>query len=426
MSVKINALELENVKRIKAVALEPSPDGLTVIGGKNGQGKTSVLDAIAWALGGNKYKPSGAQRDGSLVPPHLKVTLSNGVTVERKGKNGDLKVTDPAGQLAGQALLDSFVSSFALDLPKFLNASDKDKADTLLRTIGVEAELYELDRQEKALYSERTQVGRIAEQKMKHAEAMVYHSDVPDKQLSLSELIRQQHEAMDHNQHRMDLERKAQTAITEGARVRKQIDATLEALARLKQEAAEFDQTLQNARKELAETESIPLVPIAKQIEDVEIINRKVAENDAKAAAQDEAEHYAATYQQLTAHIEDVRKERRDLLEGAELPLPGLSVEDGALTYNGQQWDCMSGSEQLKVATAIVRKLNPECGFVLLDKLEQMDTDTLSEFGAWLESEGLQAIATRVSTGSECTVIITDGRAEEKPQPAAVEFKGWT
>ena len=69
----------------------------------------------------------------------------------------------------------------------------------------------------------------------------------------------------------------------------------------------------------------------------------------------------------------------------------------------------MSGSEQLRVATAIVRCLNPECGFVLLDKLEQMDMQTLSEFGTWLEANGLQAIATRVSTGDECSIIIEDG-----------------
>jgi hypothetical protein len=69
----------------------------------------------------------------------------------------------------------------------------------------------------------------------------------------------------------------------------------------------------------------------------------------------------------------------------------------------------MSGSDQLKVSVAIVRKLNPKCGFVLLDKLEQMDLETLQEFGKWLEAEGLQAIATRVSTGEECSIIIQDG-----------------
>ena len=93
--------------------------------------------------------------------------------------------------------------------------------------------------------------------------------------------------------------------------------------------------------------------------------------------------------------------------------MPELSIEDNELTYKGKKWDSMSGSDQLRVSTAIVRKLNPDCGFVLLDKLEQMDLRTLTEFNAWLEQEGLQAIATRVSTGDECSVIIEDGYVKE-------------
>ena len=69
MSIKINTLQIENIKRVKAVALSPAESGLTVIGGKNGQGKTSVLDAIAWALGGDRYRPSNPKRDGSTLPP---------------------------------------------------------------------------------------------------------------------------------------------------------------------------------------------------------------------------------------------------------------------------------------------------------------------------------------------------------------------
>ena len=85
MSVKISSLELENVKRIRAVELEPTKDGLTVIGGKNAQGKTSVLDAIAWALGGDKLKPDDPNRKGGATPAKLHIELDNGVVVERKG-----------------------------------------------------------------------------------------------------------------------------------------------------------------------------------------------------------------------------------------------------------------------------------------------------------------------------------------------------
>ena len=169
MTVKINKLEIENVKRVKAVTIEPTSNGLTILGGNNNQGKTSVLDAIAWALGGNKYKPSKPARDGSMNPPTLRLELSNGLIVERKGKNSDLKVTDPSGKKAGQQLLDSFVEELALNLPKFIESSAKDKANTLLQIIGVGEKLWELDRKEERLYNERRTIGQIADQKKKYA-----------------------------------------------------------------------------------------------------------------------------------------------------------------------------------------------------------------------------------------------------------------
>lgn len=151
MNIKINKLEIENVKRIKAVKLEPTRSGLTIIGGNNGQGKTSVLDSIAWALGGEKYRPSRAQRQDSVIPPNLHIVMSNGLVVERKGKNSSLTVTDPQGNKAGQQLLNTFVEQLALDLPRFLSATPKDKADTLLKIIGVGTQLAELEHKEKEI-----------------------------------------------------------------------------------------------------------------------------------------------------------------------------------------------------------------------------------------------------------------------------------
>ena len=156
---------------------------------------------------------------------------------------------------------------------------------------------------------------------------------------------------------------------------------------------------------------------LEENIADIESINIKVRANMNKIQAEEDAKEYRDQYTRLTQDIEDVRAEKTALLDNADLPLPGLSVMDGELIYNGQKWDNMSSAEQMIVSTSIVRKLNPKCGFVLLDKLEAMDLDTLKEFGQWLEEEGLQAIATRVSTGDECSIIITDGYTEERPAP---------
>ena len=185
-SIKINKLEIENVKRIKAVKIEPTKNGLTIVGGNNNQGKTSVLDSIAWALGGDRYKPSNATRDGSTIPPNLHIVMSNGLVVERKGKNSSLKVTDPNGNKGGQQLLNDFVEQLALDLPKFMESSGKEKAQTLLKIIGVGDQLTALEQQEKELYNERLYVGRTADQKVKFAKEQPYYPDAPKDLVSPS------------------------------------------------------------------------------------------------------------------------------------------------------------------------------------------------------------------------------------------------
>ena len=91
------------LKRVKAVKIEPNQNGLTIIGRKNNQGKTSVLDSIAWALGGNVTNLPSTTREGSLIPPNLHIVMNNGLVVERKGKNSTLKVTDPNGRKQGSS-----------------------------------------------------------------------------------------------------------------------------------------------------------------------------------------------------------------------------------------------------------------------------------------------------------------------------------
>ena len=420
MSVKISSLELENVKRVRAVALEPTEKGLTVIGGRNGQGKTSVLDAIAWALGGEKFRPSEPHREGSVLPPEIHITLSNGITVERKGKSGALKVTDPSGQKSGQQLLNTFVEQLALNLPKFMGASDKEKADTLLQIIGVGDQLAALDLQEKQLYNERTMIGRIADQKQKFAQELPRWDGVPSDLISPSELIRQQQNIMARNAQRQQWAQEYDAIMAKCEMVDRQIEEAEARLRELRASAKELEAQSIAAQKSPAQMAMESTAELEASIAQVDTINAKIRANLDREKALEDAADYANQYTELTNRLEAVRAQRTALLESAELPLPGLTVRDGRLLYNGYAWDGMSGSEQLRVATAIVRKLNPDCGFVLVDKLEQLDPETLHEFGAWIEAEGLQVIATRVgSGGDDYTIIIEDGEAVQEPKASA-------
>lgn len=424
MPVTINTLEVENVKRVKAVALKPSPTGLTIIGGKNGAGKTTVLDAIVWALAGDRYKPSEAAREGSMTPPHIKLTLSNGLTVERKGKNAALTVTDPTGKRAGQQLLNEFISVLALDLPKFLQASSREKADTLLQIIGIGPQLKQLDDEIGRAYTQRTTVGQIRDQKQAYADELPEYPDAPEEEISAAELL-SRHGAIlarnaENQRERNNIEANRQKYEMYQATV---IDLT-ERLNQAIEMRDSFGAKISAAEKTVAELVDESTAAIEDEISNIEQTNTKVRANLTKTHALEAAKAETEKYRELTRYIDEKRCERLDLLEGADLPLPELTVEDGELKYKGHSWDCMSGSEQLRVAAAIVRRLNPSCGFVLLDKLEQMDADTLTEFGSWLEQEGLQAIAARVSTGAECTIIIEDGYvAGADPAPAPKEWK---
>ena len=391
--VKINKLEIENVKRVKAVQIEPTANGLTVVGGRNGQGKTSVLDSIAWALGGNAYKPSNPLREGSVVPPIIKIQLDNGLIVERKGEDGKLKITDPSGKKAGQNLLNSFVEQFAINLPKFMEMNSKDKTKALLNTVdGLGEKLYQIEQEELEIYNKRRTVGQIRDQKKHFAEEQPFFKEVGNELVSASELIKEQQEILAENK-----------------------KAELE--AQLKELSLNLEQL--NSDIEIANTDVVDLIDesteeLERSIENIEEINRKVRANQDRERAEKDAEEYKNQYEDLTNSIEELRKQKIELLNGANLPLEELSVDNGVITYKGQPWDNMSGSEQLIVATAIVRKINPQCEFVLVDKLEQMDLETLVDFGNWLKDNNLQAIATRVSTGEECQIIIEDGYVKNK------------
>ena len=422
MTVKITSFEAENVKRIKAVQLEPSPTGLTVIGGRNNQGKTSVLDAIAWALGGKKMMPSDPHRAGSVMDPEIRVQLSNGMIVERKGKNSDLKVTDPSGRKSGQAILDSLIGEMALNIPKFMEMSSKDKARTMLQKMGISDQLAAIDREKEKLSAERLYVGRQARAKEESLKSMERYPDAGEEIWSAADLIDQQQAILLKNaenarkrgqigQYEQDLKRLNEDINTQEMR-----------LNQMKQHRMQIMSDLEIAKKDALELFDESTEELQDNISKIDLHNQQVRANQAYKAAEEQTTELRKSFKDLNLRVAELDQKRLGLLQGANLPLSGLSVNEAAeLIYKGQRWDNMSGSDQLKVAAAICQAMNPHCGFVLLDKLEQMDQQTMEEFGQWLEAEGLQAIATRVSTGDECSIIIEDGRVKREEAQAAIQ-----
>lgn len=411
----ITALEVKDFKRIRAVAMEPSPTGLTVIGGNNCQGKTSILDAIAYTLGGENFRPSSPVREGA-TEAFTQLTLSNGLTVRRDGVNGALKVTDPTGKKQGaQTLLNSFVNTFALDLPSFLHSTAKEKADKLLAIFPhLGQQLKDLNNTVKARFEERTVIGRQVDQKRKYAAELPIHFDVPVEPLSGLDMTKKMQAALLRNAENQKLRERV-------PHLRNNVANCETTVARLRRELAEAEAKFTTAKDELARAESASASladedtsTIQRQLEELDATNAKIRANLEKQRAEHDANELAKQYEELTTTIEDARAKRLSLLSSVPFPYPGLSFDEaGELTLDGKKWDCLSGSQQIVVAAAIASAIKPECGFILLDGLEAFDPTQLSALSDWLKQRNMQAIGTRVSTGDECSIVIEDGLASD-------------
>lgn len=415
-AVRIVQLQIDNVKKIRAVGLTPAATGLTSIGGNNAQGKTSVLDAIMGALLGDKFKPSLPVRDGAQKG-ETKITLSNGFVVERNysAKGGSyLTVTAPDGGKHGQTILNEFLAELALNLGDFLKASDKQKSKILLQAVGVDTQPY--DEKIAAMMQERLLKGRERDNAKGHYESLPYHEDYGTELADSTAIAAKLQQQMNHNS--------AVAAAYQDARAaRDAMTAEVEHRAGLEKRLAELQAEIADSKIKIDDLaakaeaaidaykamEKIDTEPTTAELKSVEATNAKVRDNQAKANAKRQHSILADEYTHMTREIEALRDELKGLLDANPLPLDGLAIEEGELLYNGQRWDNMSGAERLQVATAVCHLINPRCGFVLIDGLETMDALTLVKFDAWLQDRGLQAIGTRVSTGDECTIIITDG-----------------
>ncbi|MCE5324929.1 MAG: AAA family ATPase [Planctomycetaceae bacterium] len=405
---------MKNAGRIRFVQVQPKPAGVTSIGGKNRQGKTSNLDFLCWAIGGDRYKPREPNRRGGDGSAELDVTFDNGIHIQRKGKNGTLKVTDEKnGATGNQTLLDKFITTFALDIREFRSAKPKEKLDILLKTLGVDVQYAACKARIDEAYEARTVVNRIAKQKEGAFRQAPQPPELPcDERIDVSLLNAELEQANAANDRRRTIIHKKEV-------LAKSIEKGEAEIARLEKMLADLRGALDLDKAELA---AAPLMPpeisterIHRDIATAHALNEEYAKTK---ASRDNYERMAAEVRaaqksaaDAEAAVDQARKAKLDLLASCTMPDPDISVSDeGELIYKGDTWDQLADSDELILCCKIVSRLNPECRFVLVDGLEKLDDDTLAGLDAWATGAGLQIIGTRVTTdASKATLIIEDG-----------------
>jgi DNA repair exonuclease SbcCD ATPase subunit len=184
----ITRLEVSNVKRLRAVTINPAGN-LVVIGGDNANGKTSVLDSIAMAIGGKGAVPERPIREGQTRASIILETQD--IIVERtfsanSGSSLIVKKKDGSRLTSPQAVLDALTNKIAFDPLEFIHLEPKKQAETLRTLAGID--FTQLDAKRQAAYDSRTDLNR----KVKELEAVLkqtpFDPELPAEEISVASL----------------------------------------------------------------------------------------------------------------------------------------------------------------------------------------------------------------------------------------------
>lgn len=425
MPQKIIRLEVENVKRVSAVEIHPSAD-LTVIGGKNGQGKSSVLDAIEYALHGTGSHPSEPIKRGKKKARVVVETDKYTVTRTFTAAGGSALVVsgkDGARFPSPQKILDALISDHAFDPLAFATQPPREQLATLRRLTGLDHSA--LDAERKTLYDHRTEIGRS----LKSAEGFVatYQAvaGLPEKEVSIADLNDQLDVIREQNRRRVDmeadikaLERDIIAGQAEISRIEAMLQMAQQALVSRQKHHSDAVAAL-NALPPIA-----PMEPIKEQIRTAETTNAAVRAAHRHAADLEALAETRKQHDSLTQQIKEIDEKKAASIASAKFPIDGLGFGENGITYRDIPFEQASSSERLRVSVAIGAALNPELRTMIVREGSLLDDDGQEDLRRLARENDMQIIEERVSVGPECSVIIEDGMIAGSSEDAQAPADG--
>ncbi|MDQ5860687.1 MAG: ATP-binding protein [Actinomycetota bacterium] len=393
---KIIRLESTNYKRLKAVEIAPDPDGnLVIVAGKNGQGKTSILDSITAALGGVNAKTTPKPiRDGE---ERAEIVLeTEELIVTRKftasGSTLTVKSHDGAVYSKGQAKLDDLLGKLSLDPLAFTQLSDRDQLATLLGLVDLPFDPTALDAERAGIFRERTDVGS----KGKAIGDAKVDASLPANETSVSDLLGQYQSGQKQNA---------------------RLDSALDAMESASENVADLERRLVAAKASLkvaaealkASPDRVELEVIQDLIDGAETTNAGIRANNA-ARAQAKAQYdLRAEYKALTGKLEAIDKRKAEGLAAATFPVDGLGFDEGGVTYQGVPFKQASSAEQLRVSLAMAIALNPALRVIRIADGSLLDSDNLALIESMAKAHDFQVWIEIVGDGDGRGIIIEDG-----------------
>ena len=412
---KIIKLEVANIKRLKAVELTPEGK-VIVVGGRNGQGKTSLLDAIAYAFGGKSALCDEPVRRGEEYA-YVICTLDDLIVKREFKKDGSsvLTVTGTDGSKypSPQSMVDKLWSKLGFDPLAFSREKPLEQLETLRGVLGLD--FTKLDAQRKAFYTDRALKGRDVTGRKTQIETLPHYPDAPAKEPVVLELVNELEAAQAVNGQAADVAKNLKTRSEELTDLQQEMVDLKDQLIALKDRIESKEQIVNAQQDRVSNSKTIDTEPIKDKIANAEAVQKQVQANAARAAVQEHFNNAKEAYDTLTVQIEDIDDEKAELVKGAKFPIEGLGMGDDGVTYGGFPFAQASSAEQLRVSVAMGLALNPELKLLLIRDGSLLDEDSMRMIYEMAEkSEGdPQIFIERVGSGAECQIVIEDGSVVE-------------
>lgn len=459
--MKIIQLTAENVKRLKVVDITPT-DPLVQVTGRNGSGKTSVLDSIWWALAGEKVIQDEPIHHGA-ESGRIRLDLGD-MVVERKFLQSgatSLIVRNKIGAEPGtpdrklpkwdspQELLKTLIGRMSFEPMQFAEANEREQFEQLKAVSELDVDIEALETENAADFRKRTDINRDAKTARARAEGIQVPVDLPALPIDESEFLNQMQSAAEHNAaieqrkaRREQAQRDANEKKAEGVRLRNEsakhreratirlseMRLQMEEYERQAEERAlEIDRQASEVLKSAADLEHkidsaeplpapIDISTIRTSLESAKATNRAVAQREQRNALLKEAAELDAQSAALTKRMADREKQKLDAIANAKMPVQGLSLSGGKVYFNGSPFKQASDAERICVSVAIAMALNPRLRVIRIRQGSLLDNDMMALIGEMAADRDYQIWVERVDDSGEVGIVMEDGEVASTPQ----------
>lgn len=423
--MRIIGLSASNVKKLHTVDLTPN-EYINRISGANGSGKTSILDAIEWALTGTSNVASQPVRKGAGKAV-IQLDLGDIVVTRRffegGNKNGVLALESKSNKSryqSPQQLLDSLMGKISFDPLEFLRMPSKKQFEVLQGLVKVDVNLDDLKAAYDRDYLRRREAKKERDSEEVRRNAIAVPDKLPKEKVDEAALVKELQEASSYNQdiarqqrdrqefhdNNVILESDHREQMARVAELRAQAD---ELEAEANGWAAQFKENL----KQIAKWETLPeprdAARLAAQITEARTTNHGIDRRRLRDSYTEAIDRLDAEIEQLSAAMKENEEKKTKAIESAEFPVPGLAFGDDEVIYRGFPFDQVSNADQIRASVAIGMATNPELRVMRIKDGSLLDDKSMKIIAEMAHAHDFQVFIETVSTTGKVGVFLEEG-----------------